>query len=713
MKKLFVLLVTFMVAFNLPVNVNASTPIAVSDSIVGDTDSTSVSKSMDLKEVVVAQQVATQDKTKTTYSITKDMRKRLVDMDKIVSELPGFTYDYATRSLSYNNSKKIVVLVDSIEKDMNYLDTQHYRYSKVEVTPMPTGKYAGADVLINLVTKKNYEGYDGNVNTFWYMLPSKEDETFVANSNNGGYFAYTHNKLTMYVNGGYHHEAGNVFADRKKLYKQTGVLDEVVNNGEKNYSQKINRFNLYYSADYAFNKDNILSFVYNTNTGKTDNRNDYCFTRTINDGEPTLYDRIGEENLSSSLHSFATSYRGKIGENHIYTDFNYKLTHQGNKNEYSESNGYLNSVDFKDKMQFSRYHIYAYRNFFKEKLFVDAEYWNTWKKYTSNDRKTMNVLNENSYHRNYLGASFALNFPKFRFDAGGWFEHIRVKSMNKSETQVPCGWRSSIYYRMSEKNYVQLNYNSGISYPDKASSSSYGYFIDSLTWQGGNPDLKSSTSQNLTFHLDLWQCYNIRCGFNLMPNCFNNVDILRYGMLQSGEYGNYIANIPVNSKYRNYWVSTSFTKRFCKNFVYKFDLCYSDSRAEYDIYSQNGHQWNGSTSLNYYVPQWETTFYISYIYVKNIGITPQSRTQYNLDYATIHVEKNFFKRKLFVSVDYNPPFHVSNGCSESESDSPYKYTWLKYNHYERIKNAFMVNLKYRFSGGKSVRQTNKMLSDEL
>ena len=88
--------------------------------------------------------------------------------------------------------------------------------------PMPTGKYAGADVLINLVTKKNYEGYDGNVNTFWYMLPSKEDETFVANSNNGGYFAYTHNKLTMYVNGGYHHEAGNVFADRKKLYKQTG-----------------------------------------------------------------------------------------------------------------------------------------------------------------------------------------------------------------------------------------------------------------------------------------------------------------------------------------------------------------------------------------------------------------------------------------------------------------------------------------------------------
>ena len=77
------------------------------------------------------------------------------------------------------------------------------------------------------------------------------------------------------------------------------------------------------------------------------------------------------------------------------------------------------------------------------------------------------------------------------------------------------------------------------------------------------------------------------------------------------------------------------------------------------------------------------------------------------------MEKNFFKRKLFVSVDYNPPFHVSNGCSESESDSPYKYTWLKYNHYERIKNAFMVNLKYRFSGGKSVRQTNKMLSDEL
>ena len=34
----------------------------------------------------------------------------------------------------------------------------HHRFARVEIIEHPTGKYQGYDVLVNLITVKNYEG---------------------------------------------------------------------------------------------------------------------------------------------------------------------------------------------------------------------------------------------------------------------------------------------------------------------------------------------------------------------------------------------------------------------------------------------------------------------------------------------------------------------------------------------------------------------------
>jgi len=685
------------------------------DSLITKIDTSSYSKSVDLKEVVVAQETQKQEANKTTYSITKEMRKNLVDMAKIVSELPGFTYDYTTRTVSYNNSQNIVVLVDSVERGIGALDVQHYRYSKIEITNHPTGKYSQADVLINLVTKKNYEGYEGNLYDQTYMLPEKTDKAFVTSEYVSGYTSYTRNKLTLSARGGYNYQDAEIYNPWKRHYKLSDIKDTSIDTGGRNFTEKINRGNLYLSADYVFNKNNSISFVYSTDMNdKRDYYENDAFTRTIAGKENGVYTRNQENQINSEQHSFAAYYRGKLGQYKYDIDYNYRFSPEIYKDEYSESSAYSYLVHFKDKMDFSRFSMFVNRTFLKEKLYVHMQYVNTWKQYNRKNYETSQLLNENSYLRNYVQAGFSTDLiKKTNIQGQIWGEHIHMKSMSNTESQIPFGWTLSTTYHLNDKNWMMLVYNSGISYPDKQSSSSYGYFTDSLTWTGGNPSLRSSTTQSLRFHIDLWRCFNFQTGFTLLPNRFSRIDEYRYGMLSTGSYGNYIANIPVNSNYRDLWASVSLTKRFCTNFLYKFDLKYSDTKTEYDIFKQEGHEWNGSTSLRYYCPRWLTTFYVSYQYISRIGIDPQGWSHLNLDYVTLHVEKEFFNRKLNVSVDYNPPGHISKGSSEGEKDSPYKYEYRKVLQYERMKNGIILHASYRFAGGRSVRQCNKFLSEEL
>ena len=124
--------------------------------------SDSVARNVSLKEVsVVASSIRTEG-DKTTVRITKEMRRGARNTAQMLGNIRGLTWNAVSNSVEYNGRGNIIVLVDSLEKGYSYvMNLHHVRFEKVEIIDQPKGKYEGYDALINLVTKKNYEGYEG------------------------------------------------------------------------------------------------------------------------------------------------------------------------------------------------------------------------------------------------------------------------------------------------------------------------------------------------------------------------------------------------------------------------------------------------------------------------------------------------------------------------------------------------------------------------
>ena len=197
------------------------------------------------------------------------------------------------------------------------------------------------------------------------------------------------------------------------------------------------------------------------------------------------------------------------------------------------------------------------------------------------------------------------------------------------------------------------------------------------------------------------------------PNTFNTIVEIREGTLANGAPGKYVADIYQNTDYKEWWASISFTKRFCRNFVYKADLKYRNARASYQSFSNHAEAWEGSTSLLYYYARWNMNLSAAYSYRRSLGITPQSTTKANYEEPSINVQKFLCKNRLELGLSYSLMFHLFNADVTSQTKSPGVISTTTDKYFDRQRNRIMVYVAYRFSGGKSVRQYNRVTYTEI
>ena len=116
--------------------------------------------------------------------------------------------------------------------------------------------------------------------------------------------------------------------------------------------------------------------------------------------------------------------------------------------------------------------------------------------------------------------------------------------------------------------------------------------------------------------------------------------------MPSGVPGKYVASVFQNTDYREWWASVSFTKRFCRDFLYKADLKYRNAKASYHEFSNHIQTVEGVTSLQYYQPRWDMNFAMSYSYSKNFTISPQVKSSSNFENPYVSIQKFLLKKKL-------------------------------------------------------------------
>lgn len=558
-----------------------SIPLSAATLLTERSDSDSI-KMKNLQETVVKASHTVQKGDRTKIFITREMRRGTHSIGELLGNEPNFYYDKAFNTLTYNNSSKIVLLVDSIEKDLSALGMQHIRYDYIEIVNHPTGKYDGYEVLVNLHTKQDYKGYEGYVyNNTGLFLNKYHDNPFF---NNDASFTYTRNKLTFSVYGHFYTAKGKYTKWFEQYYKQVGQHNTAIGNFDGSPTDRFKepRARIVVSGDYKFDKYRSLSFSYRYNGEWTTNSDAMTILRSYDDLRDDV--KLGESSGSytqSNEHAFGLYFNDNSGKVKYSANAYYRHMPTKNYGHMEETTGFATSNYFRDRMHYLSYGLDGWtRTGSNEKLYLSAGYVGTWKSYLRRDRNTDAELNSNSYLRNRLLATSSYSFtPKITLSATAWIEHVHSKSGSLTDNSLPFGGNMMLFFRLSNTNYMRFNYDCNVAYPDQEMSSNYAYFTDSLTMNSGNPLLKSNVTHNFRFWFDAWNCFNVQTGFSFSPNTFTYIVDTAEGTLPSGQHGNYVQYAWKNTRYREWWASASFTKRFLKNFIYKADVKYTMGKS--------------------------------------------------------------------------------------------------------------------------------------
>lgn len=708
---------TFVALFALIVSVQGNVlEEFASDTLYHQQDSALYHATRTLDSVTVVGNHITHYADRDVVRITRAMRKGARNTAQMLGNIPGIDCNYSNNELTYYGSKNILILVDSIEKSADYIkELHHLRYNKVDVVPNPTGKYANYDVLINLHTKPNYEGYEGNAFEQVSVLPTDgngKDKHLTGNYTSAS-FTYTKNKWNFVGRYNFKYQQ----SERNNITE--AVSNNLVNklqetmltpHGSKNFYRI---HNAYAAVDYQINKNHSVSASYNYSTDATD-----TYTHTTVGRWWMESDRRDTTNtnlisrVNSTRHTLGLYYRGRSGAWNYTYDFNYINDGWTSDKDYTQSTGYTSHYPHRSHMDYVWTKSEVNRRFFDNKFYVSAGYNFTWKDYEQEDRPTGDLLSENTYLRNEFWTWLSYRIKDgtdLNFSASA--EHVSTESRSYKDDNMVYKLSGMFYHRWNNWLWMRFNYWCNITHPQLSQVTEYGYFSDSLTYRSGNPALRTQVYHSTKLWLDFFKTFNIQAGYNYSPNSFSTVAESGEGMLSTGEYGTYITYMPRNTTYREFWTSFYIYKRI-KAFTLSASVKYQFKEAEYGKYKNSNDGFSGNFNARYYNDKQFLTLQLGYSLGNSYGVSVQGWNTSKMDFLVFYAGKDFFKQKMNIGLQYISPRIFCDGYSRNFHYSDARTGYNITNNYKSMEHSLMFSLTYRFHGGKSVRQYNREMSGE-
>ncbi len=313
--------------------------------------------------------------------ITRSMRKGARNTAQILGNIPGIDCNRADNKLTYYGSSNILILVDSVEKSANYVkELHHLRYDKVDVIPHPMGKYSEYDLMINLHTKPDYEGYERNAHQEVGIQPTEDngkDKKFTWNYTSTS-FTYTKNKWN--VVGRYNFN----FSQSDRSNTESTYTNHISHMRENSTApmRLVNFFrihNAYFAVDHQINKNHSVSVSYNYSTDASD---DYKYASTErlwldNEEKDTIMKEATRRNsvsrVNSDRHTLGLYYRDRSGAWNYNYDFNYINDGWDSDKNYWQSTSYSSDDYFRKH----RNHVWTQsevnHNFFDNRFYSQTE----------------------------------------------------------------------------------------------------------------------------------------------------------------------------------------------------------------------------------------------------------------------------------------------------------------------------------------------------
>ena len=643
--------------------------------------------------------------------VTDKLRAGASDTKDVLAKLNGVQYDRFNNSIKVDNKDKVIILVDGLEKDQEYVkNLSPDRLKKIEVIRSPSGRYAleGYTAVINIILKKDYQGTEIFLSNRSMADPDAAKKVYIPVQNGlDASINYVYNKLNVYTTFNSNYNNFNLHSSSKKEYNNGLTIEKDfpdVNDMNTKVKQLNNNYTL--GADYYINPKHTISYEGNLKTqplcsNKTSEIYDVIFR---NNGIIMGNLSAESKNFSNSVSSYnSLFYVGKVDKNNVFnsnftfSNFNDKYTNSYYENLLEKTN--QTGSDNKNSTKFYVEYVHT----FKDNTNLQLGYGNTWERANNSykaDTSVSKFLYADVRHKIYAYYAWQ-KCKKFSIKFGGAAETSSRNANGQLNSYLIYQPYADVQYKPFSLLDFKLKYRSESSYPNISQTNPFTIVIDQQSVSTGNPYLRPAVLHKVSLETNiLGGLVTIEPYYHFSDNYITDIGKLRSDSIFEYNYSNM-------GFYRNYGFETRFTVPFGKSLFLNTDFNIFKSSIKYASKINDLNNWTMSSQLIYQNQKSQTV--VGLKYQKNLYkyITAQGYNAGDNDYWITFIQQPFFKKKLSVLLLYFFPVNWGVDFNQGSYIKTDTYTETKYNDISFLKNMVMLQVSYRFNKGKTVNKTEK------
>lgn len=643
--------------------------------------------------------------------ITDKMKAGTTTTKDVLDKLKGVDYDRYTNTIKVDNSSKVIILVDGMEKDQEYIkNISPDRLKKVEVIRDPSGRYAleGYTAVINIILKKDYRGTEVFVNNNNLVdADASKPENILIQEAASATVNYTYNKFNIYSKAHTYQSSFNLLSwNLKNMIKDSTTIKQTPIDGDMNTKAKQMYNSITFGTDYTLNPKHSLSFEANYSNqpiAKNNSSEEFEVVETKNNQTINRYNLLNQTKSGSNSTYISLFYDGKIDENNTFKSnitFSNYTEHYYN-NSFVNNNLFRNEdgTNLKNKIKF----YLEYYHIFNSKHNIQFGYGNSFEdvKNSFEIEKAKNEFTSTDFRNKfYAYYGFQMN-KKFGIKLGSALETSNPKTTLNERNYLIYLPYADIKIKVSDKFDIKLKYRSNSEYPSLAQTNPFESRIDNQSVRVGNPILKPEVTHRLSLETNILSgLAKVEPYYHFSNNYIADIGNMKNDTIMQFTYDNV-------GKYTNYGVLVNFTVPFSKKIVWQNDFNFFNTSIEYKNNVNSVNDFTMSSQLLYISEKTGFVGGAKYQKENRKYLTAQGFNRWNNDFWLFFVQQPMFKQRLSVMVAYISPITYGVNLSQGSYFKTEQYTETRTNDISILKNMFVIELSYRFNKGKTVTKKEK------
>jgi len=648
--------------------------------------------------------------------VTDKLKAGTSDTKEVLEKINGVQYDRYSNSIKVDNDAKVIILVDGMEKDQEYIkNLAPDRLKKIEVIRNPGGRYAleGYSAVINIILKKDYQGTEILLSDRSMLDADALKPDYIAVQNNlSGTVNYVYNKLNVYAKYSMDYNNFNLPSIYKKEYTNgLTINEEPANSSDMNTRVKQLYDSYTLGADYYINPKHTISFESNLDmqpsAGNTTKQ--FFNVNYSNNGNVFQHFKSASTDNSKNANFYNTLfYTGNLDENNVITsNFMFANYSDSYANVYTDDLLRKINDSGKDNKNSTKFYV-EYTHTFKNKSNLEVGYGNTWEKQKNNylnDTIASNFNYTDLRHKIYTYYSMTLG-KKIGIKAGGAIETSAPNANGTKRSYIIYQPHADIKYNVSKLLDLKLELTSRSDYPSIEQTNPFTAVMDLQSVVTGNPLLRPDTKQELSLQINILSgLITIEPYFHFSGNYIISTGALRSDSIFEYSYSN-------AGNYRHYGNIVRFTVPIGKSLFLQSDFDFFKSSIKYTGKTNAFNDWTMSSQLIYQNQKSSTVAGVKY--QKNLfkEITAQGYNCGDNDFWIAFVQQPFFKKKFEVMLLYFLPLNLGVNFNQGGYIKTDTYTETKSNSISFLKNMFLLQISYRFNKGKTVNNLEKNIEKQ-